>query len=111
MNTEDGGYNFILGASDGTSTGDLTITSGKYHASTTVASVTKGNLVIEGGEFSATPYKGSYAYLINCIDANYTNGSAKVEIKGGTFHNWNPQDNAAEGTGTDFCIYQPSDFQ
>ena len=103
MNTEDGGYNFILGASDGSSAGNLTIKSGKYHASTTVASVTKGNLVIEGGEFSATPYKGSYAYLINCIDANYTNGSAKVEIKGGMFHNWNPQDNAAEGTGTDFC--------
>ena len=103
MNTEDGGYNFILGASDGSSAGNLTIKSGKYHASITVASVTKGNLVIEGGEFSATPYKGSYAYLINCIDANYTNGSAKVEIKGGTFHNWNPQDNAAEGTGTDFC--------
>ena len=103
MNTEDGGYNFILGASDGSSAGNLTIKSGKYHASTTVASVTKGNLVIEGGEFSATPYNGDCRFLINCIDANYTNGSAKVEIKGGTFHNWNPQDNAAEGTGTDFC--------
>ena len=103
MNTEDGGYNFILGASDGTSTGDLTIKSGKYHASTTVASVTKGNLVIEGGEFSATPYNGDCRFLINCIDANYTNGSAKVEIKGGMFHNFDPENNLAEGAGTNFC--------
>ena len=41
-------------------------------------------------------------YLINCIDANYKNDSAKVEIRGGTFVNFNPADNGAEGKGTNF---------
>ena len=101
MNTE--GYNFILGASDGTSAGNLTIESGTFHGTTTVASVTKGNLNITGGEFSVEPYQGSYAFLINCIDANYNNETATVAISGGTFHNWNPENNAAEGAGTNFC--------
>ena len=101
MNTE--GYNFILGASDGSSAGNLTIESGIFHGTTTVASVTKGNLNITGGEFSVEPYQGNYAFLINCIDANYNNGSATVSISGGTFHNWNPENNAAEGANTNFC--------
>ena len=96
-------YVFVLGSADETSAGNLTIENGTFHGATTVASVTKGNLVIEGGEFSVKPYQGNYAYLINCYDANYTNGTAQVAISGGTFHNWNPENNAAEGAGTDFC--------
>ena len=96
-------YVFVLGASDGSSAGMLTIENGTFHGATTVASVTKGNLAINGGEFSVEPYQGNYAYLINCVDTNYDNGTATVSIKGGTFHNWNPENNAAEGAGTDFC--------
>lgn len=95
-------YVFVLGASDGSSAGNLTIESGKYHGDTTVASVTKGTLTINGGEFSADPYEGSYEFLLNCIDANYKDGSAKIEAKGGTFHKFNPADNAAEGVNTSF---------
>ena len=102
MNTAEG-YNFILGASDSSSAGNLTIESGKFHGATTVASVTKGLLTITGGEFSVEPYQGSYEFLINCIDANYNNGSATVSISGGTFHKWNPENNAAEGANTNFC--------
>ena len=101
MNTAEG-YNFILGASDSSSAGNLTIESGKFHGATTVASVTKGLLTITGGEFSVEPYQGSYEFLINCIDANYNNG-AEVSISGGTFHKWNPENNAAEGANTNFC--------
>ena len=96
-------YVFVLGAADGSSAGMLAIENGTFHGATTVASVTKGNLAINGGEFSVEPYQGNYAYLINCVDTNYDNGTATVSIKGGTFHNWNPENNAAEGAGTDFC--------
>ncbi|MBQ3160543.1 MAG: hypothetical protein IJC04_00290, partial [Oscillospiraceae bacterium] len=96
-------YCVILGASDFSSAGNLIIKSGSYHGNITAISVTKGNLVIEGGSFSADPYNGNYAYLINCIDSSYRNGTATVTISGGTFANWNPQDNAAEGAGSDFC--------
>ena len=96
------GYCFILGASDGSSVGNLTIESGKFHGGTSVASVTKGTLTIKGGEFSVEPYQGSYDFLLNCIDANYKTGDAKIEVIGGTFANFNPANNAAEGTGTSF---------
>ena len=101
MNTAEG-YNFILGASDSSSAGNLTIESGKFHGATTVASVTMGSLNITGGEFSVEPYQGNYAFLINCYDPNYNNG-AEVSISGGTFHKWNPENNAAEGVNTNFC--------
>ena len=96
------GYAFILGASDGSSAGYLTIENGKFHSVTTVVSVTNGKLTVLDGEFSVTPYNGNYAYLLNCIDANYNNGTASIEISGGIFHNWDPEDNAAEGKNTNF---------
>ena len=101
INNDD--YVFVLGASDGSSAGYLTIESGKYHGATTVASVTKGTLTIEGGEFSVDPYEDSYEYTLNCIDKNYADGSAKIVVKGGTFHGFNPANNAAEGAETNFC--------
>ena len=95
-------YVFVLGASDSSSAGNLIIDAGTFHGATTVASVTKGSLTVNGGEFSVEPYEGSYAYLLNCVDANYADGTATITVNGGTFQNWNPADNAAEGTATDF---------
>ena len=99
-----GDYGVVLGASDGSSAGNLEINGGKFECAITVVSVTKGELVINGGEFSATPYGDNYAYLLNCIDANYADGSAVIKVLGGTFHNWNPADNAAEGVNTNFVV-------
>ena len=95
-------YAFILGAADGSSAGNLVINSGTFFAETSVASVTKGKLTVKGGKFSVKPYNGSYAYLLNCIDANYKDGTAKITITGGTFENWDPANNAAESMGTNF---------
>ncbi|MBR5534686.1 MAG: S-layer homology domain-containing protein, partial [Ruminiclostridium sp.] len=97
-------YLFVLGSSDGTSSGNLTIESGSYHGATSVASVTKGTLTITGGSFSADPYNGSYAYLLNCIDANYKNGTANIVVKGGSFQNFDPANNASEGPGTNLVV-------
>ena len=96
-------YVFVLGASDETSAGSLTIAGGTFTGTTTVASVTKGELTIEGGAFSVNESEYGAIYMINCIDANYNNESAVVSISGGTFHGFNPQANAAEGAGTNFC--------
>ncbi len=94
-------YVFIVGASDGSSSGNLIIESGTYHGATSVASVTKGTLTINGGTFSADPYgTDNYNFLLNCIDANYKNGTAKIQVKGGTFANFNPANNASEGANT-----------
>ena len=94
-------YVFIVGKTDGT-TGTLTLKSGTFYGETTVASVTNGTLNVEGGLYAVNPYEGSYDYLLNCIDANYTAGSAKINVTGGTFYKFDPSNNAAEGEGTSF---------
>lgn len=79
---------------------DLTINGGEYIGGTTAVSVTEGFLTIKGGYFAAQT--DNTAYVINCIDSAFKNGTAQVVIQGGSFLNWNPADNAAEGPGTNF---------
>ena len=98
----DAAYAFILGKPDGT-TGNLTIESGTYYGETSAVSVTKGTLTINGGTFKVDPWQeDNYNFLLNCIDANYKDGTASIVVKGGTFYNFDPANNAAEGAGTDF---------
>ena len=61
-------------------------------------------MTITGGTFACEPFGDPYGYnfLINCIDAAYKDGTAKVIIKGGTFINFDPSNNSAEGAGTNF---------
>ena len=78
----------------------LTINGGSYIGGTTAISVTNGTLIINGGFFDVQT--DDDRYVINCIDAAYRSGDAVVEIKGGTFVNFDPSNNAAEGQGTNF---------
>ena len=82
----------------------LTINGGSYYGGGTAVQVQEGTLIINGGTFACEPFSGSYGYnfLINCIDSAYKNGTAKVEIKGGTFVNFDPSNCQAEGAGTNF---------
>lgn len=90
--------------------GNVVIKGGSITAGTTAVQVNVGTANIEGGVFSNTDATDT-RYVINCIDANWKNGTAKVNITGGTFHNFNPADNAAEGAGTNFVAdgYQTVD--
>lgn len=78
---------------------NLTINGGSYIGGTTAVHVREGVLTINGGYFENLVEGG---YLINCTDANYKNTSAQVIIKGGSFLNWNPANNASEGASTNF---------
>ena len=42
------------------------------------------------------------SYMLNCYDANYRNGTAKIVVTGGKFYDFNPADNSAEGEHTSF---------
>ena len=107
--TVDGGdginsYAFIVGNS--TTAGELTIESGSYIGITSVVSVTNGVAYIKGGEFS-TEHDGegtNYGthYMLNCNDANYRNGSAKIVVTGGKFMGFNPANNTSETANTSF---------
>ena len=83
----------------------LTINSGYYYGGGTAVQVQKGELVINGGFFAVEPYSNptyGYKFLLNCIDAAYRDGTAKITVKGGTFVNFNPADCQAEGAHTNF---------
>ena len=80
--------------------GTLNIEGGKYSAETSAVQIAEATVNISGGEFSNTA--SDKRYTINCIDANWKNGTAKVNITGGKYTDFNPANNAAEGAGTNF---------
>ena len=43
--------------------------------------------------------KGHYKFLLNCYDANYTAGTAKINVYGGKFYNYNPAESYSEPNG------------
>ena len=82
----------------------VTVNGGVYHGGGTTFNVQKGTLIINGGFFQVTPdiKTNDYRYTLNCIDANYKNGTANIIVKGGTFVNIDPSTNLAEGENTNF---------
>ena len=57
-----------------------------------------GTITINSGNFvSGTP-----AWTLNCNDTSYKNGTANIIVKGGTFANFDPANNKAEGKNTSF---------
>ena len=79
--------------------GNVVVKGGNITAGTSAVQVYNGTAAIKGGNFAATK---SSNYVVNCIDANWKNGTAKVSITGGSFVGFNPESNAAEGVGTNF---------
>ena len=61
----------------------------------------KGTITIKGGEFKTE--NDDKRYLLNCKDANYQAGTAKIIVTGGKFWDFDPHDNPAEGEHTNFC--------
>jgi hypothetical protein len=57
-----------------------------------------GTINITNGTFK----NNGSPYLLNCYDANYRNGTAKIVVTGGKFYDFNPADNGAEGEHTSF---------
>ncbi len=89
---------------------NVTIESGTYTGAPTAVQVRDAKVVINGGHFElaetvSTVAPANVKYLINCVDANYKDGTAVVEICGGSFKNFDPKNNAAEGANTDFTAY------
>ena len=83
---------------------NLTITGGSYYGGGTAVQVQEGTLTITGGHFAVEAFGEPYGYnfLLNCIDAAYKDGTANIIVKGGTFVNFDPSNNTAEGAGTNF---------
>ena len=83
---------------------ELTIEDGTYNGNITAVYAYTGQVEIQGGTFQLQQLSeyNDARYMLNCLDASYTSEVSGFTVSGGTFVGFDPQDNAAEGTGTDF---------
>ena len=89
----------------------VTINGGSFDAGSYCTSIyaENGTITINGGSFKCSNAdsgnldgNGNHRFLLNCKDANYKAGTAKIIVTGGKFYDFNPADNLAEGAGTNF---------
>ena len=86
--------------------GHLVIEGGLYNGNIHAVYVQKGTAEIKGGTFEVQQKYSAEdpdEYVLNCYDANYINGTAKIIVSGGTFIGFNPGNCKAEDkNGTNF---------
>ncbi len=86
--------------------GHLVIEGGHYNGNIHAVYVTEGVAEIKGGTFEVQQKypdaEKADEFVLNCLDENYKNGTAKIIVTGGTFIGFNPSDCKAEGNGTNF---------
>ena len=79
----------------------LTINGGTWiaHGHTETIYCEKGTIYINGGIFKTD--MEDKRYVLNCLDANFKTGTAKIIVKGGEFWDFDPSANP-EGEGTTY---------
>lgn len=86
--------------------GHLVIDGGHYNGNIHAVYVTEGVAEIKGGTFEVQQKypdaEKADEFVLNCLDENYKNGTAKIIVTGGIFIGFNPGDCKAEGNGTNF---------
>ena len=83
----------------------LTVNAGTYVGNISAIYAYDGKVTINGGHFSIQQKKDDgdpYRFTLNCYDSNYKADSAGFTVNGGTFTNFDPRNNKAEGAGTSF---------
>ena len=84
----------------------LTIENGTYVGNIHAVYVEKGTAYINGGHYSVQQKYPDASkadeFVLNCLDKNRANGTAKIFVTGGSFEKFDPADNKAEGEGTNF---------
>ena len=84
----------------------VTIEDGTFIGNIHAVYVYEGTANIKGGFYAVqqkyTDANKADGFVLNCYDANRTNGTAKIIVTGGTFVNFNPADCWAEGEHTNF---------
>lgn len=82
----------------------VTLEDGTYVGNISAVYAHEGTANIHGGIYKIqqlSEYE-DHRYVLNCLDENYTAGKASIVVKGGQFYSFNPSNNSAEGTGTNF---------
>lgn len=84
---------------------NLTIENGTFVGNIHAVYVFEGTATINGGAYSVQQKFSAEKpdeFVLNCYDANRANGTAVIIVTGGTFQNFDPMNNQAEGKGTSF---------
>ena len=70
--------------------GTVNISGGNFFAPYTAVQLRAATLNITGGRFEVTELQSGMYYVINCVDSNWNNGTAILNITGGSFKNFDP---------------------
>ncbi len=94
---------FAVDVQDGS---ELVIEDGTFIGNVHAVYVLEGTAYIKGGFYSVQQKYSDASkadeFVLNCYDANFKNGTAKIIVTGGTFVNFNPANCQAEGANTNF---------
>ena len=82
----------------------VNLENGTYVGNISAVYAHEGTANINGGIYKIQQLSehNDYRYVVNCLDENYTAGKASIVVKGGQFYSFNPNNNLAEGTETNF---------
>lgn len=83
--------------------GMLTVEDTTVSGNVSAVYVLEGTALIEGGNYSLKQVNPDERFTLNCLDSAYKDGTAIIEVSGGSFNKFDPADNLAEGAGTNFC--------
>ena len=85
--------------------GSCNVENGTFIGNVHAVYIHDGALNVYGGNFSVQQkYSAAQPdqFVLNCLDKNYKNGTAKITVYGGTYAGFNPGNCEAEGKGTNF---------
>jgi len=83
----------------------VVVNGGDFEAYTHVLYAEYGTIIVNGGSFKMLDEnpeldpKGHCKFLLNCFDANYQTGDARIIVRGGKFYNFNPAESYSEPGG------------
>ncbi len=86
--------------------GNVIVEGGEYVGNIHAVYVHDGTAEIRGGKYSVQQKYPDASkadeFVLNCLDGNHANGTAKIIVSGGEFVSFNPADCQAEGAHTNF---------
>ena len=82
----------------------LNVNGGDFEADTHALYAENGTINVYGGTFKMLgepelDSKGHCKFMLNCYDKSYTGGTAKINVYGGKFYNYNPSESYSEPSG------------
>ena len=82
----------------------LNVNGGDFETYTHALYAENGTINVYGGTFKMLgepelDSKGHCKFMLNCYDKSYTEGTAKINVYGGKFYNYNPSESYSEPSG------------